>query len=69
VIALEDELPGCRPKISVLAYRRAPSAERRAPSAELLEIPGGLFGLLHHPGSAFDVASRVERDFLARHLD
>ena len=61
VIAPEDEMPGCRPEISVLAYRRAQGAE-------LLEVPGGHFGLLHHPGSAFELASRVERDFLALHL-
>lgn len=55
-------MPGCRPEISVLAYRRAQSAE-------LLEIPGGHFGRLYHLGSAFDLAARVERDFLARHLN
>jgi len=61
VIAPEDEMPGSRPDISAQAYRRA----RRA---ELLEIPGGHFGLLHHAGPEYALASRVERDFLLLHF-
>jgi uncharacterized protein len=61
VIAPDDEMPGSRPAVSLDAYRRAPGAE-------LMEIGGGHFGLLHYPSVAFDRAAGVQRDFLIRHL-
>lgn len=62
VVAADDEMPGANAAISRLAFGRA------AGPKELLEIGGGHFGLLYHPGDLFDRASRAERDFLARHL-
>jgi uncharacterized protein len=35
---------------------------------ESFEIEGGHFGLLYSPSALFDQASRVQRDFLVRHL-
>ncbi len=35
---------------------------------ELLEIEGGHFGLLYHPGSLFDQVSAAQAEFLVRHL-
>jgi pimeloyl-ACP methyl ester carboxylesterase len=62
VIATDDEMPGASSAVSRLAFDRLPGPK------ELLEVDGGHFGLLYHPGALFDVASRAERDFLIRHL-
>ena len=62
VIATDDEMPGASSAVSRLAYDLVPGPK------ELLEVDGGHFGLLYHPGALFDLASRAERDFLIRHL-
>ena len=62
VIASDDEMPGASSAIARLAFDRVPGPK------ELLEVDGGHFGLLYHPGALFDLASRAERDFLVRHL-
>ena len=62
MIAPEDEMPGANPAVSRAAYAAAPEPK------ELFEIGGGHFGLLHYPSALFDLASGVQRDFLARHL-
>jgi pimeloyl-ACP methyl ester carboxylesterase len=62
VIATEDEMPGANSAVSRLAFDLMPGPK------ELLEVDGGHFGLLYHPGALFDLASRAERDFLIRHL-
>jgi hypothetical protein len=49
------------------ASRVSPSTCSPGPK-ELLQVDGGHFGLLYHPGALFDLASRAERDFLIRHL-
>jgi fermentation-respiration switch protein FrsA (DUF1100 family) len=61
-IAPDDEMPGASPAVAHTAY------ESLAGPKELLEIEGGHFGLLHHPGALFDRVSRAQRDFLVRHL-
>jgi len=62
MIAPEDEMPGANPAVSRAAYAAAPEPK------ELFEIGGGHFGLLHYPSELFDLASGVQRDFLARQL-
>jgi pimeloyl-ACP methyl ester carboxylesterase len=62
VIAADDEMPGASSAVSRLAFDLVPGPK------ELLEVDGGHFGLLCHPGALFDLASRAERDFLSRHL-
>ena len=62
VIAIDDEMPGASSDVARLAFESV-----RGPK-ELLEIEGGHFGLLYHPGALFDLASRAESDFLLRHL-
>jgi len=62
VIATDDEMPGASSDVSRLAFDLLPGPK------ELLEVDGGHFGLLYHPGALFDLASRAERDFLIRHL-
>ena len=61
-IGPDDEMPGASPAVARTAY------ERLAGPKELLEIEGGHFGLLYHPGAVFDRVSRAQRDFLVRHL-
>lgn len=62
VIATNDEMPGASSAVARLAFDLVPGPK------ELLEVDGGHFGLLYHPGTLFDIASRAERDFLIRHL-
>lgn len=62
VIAADDEMPGASSDISRLAFQLV------AGQKELLEVDGGHFGLLYHPGALFDQASRAERAFLVRTL-
>lgn len=61
-IAVDDEMPGASPAVARTAYERLDRPK------ELLEIDGGHFGLLYHPGALFDQVSRAQRDFLVRHL-
>jgi alpha-beta hydrolase superfamily lysophospholipase len=62
VIATDDEMPGASSAVSRFAFDLVPGPK------ELLEVDGGHFGLLYHPGPLYDLASRAERDFLIRHL-
>jgi alpha-beta hydrolase superfamily lysophospholipase len=62
VIARHDEMPGSCSQVALGTYRSVPAPK------ELLEVDGGHFGLLYHPGEQFDLASRAERDFLVRSL-
>ncbi len=62
VIATDDEMPGASSDVARLAFELVPGPK------DLLEIDGGHFGLLYHPGALFDLASRVEREFLIRTL-
>jgi pimeloyl-ACP methyl ester carboxylesterase len=62
VIATDDEIAGATSGVARLAF------DLVAGPKELLEVDGGHFGLLYHPGALFDLASRTEREFLIRHL-
>jgi hypothetical protein len=62
VYSPEDEMGGCNPAITRMAFERA-----RGPK-EIVEIEGGHFGLLYHPSPLFDHAARAQREFLLRHL-
>lgn len=62
VIAPEDEMPGANPAVARAAVDAAPAAK------EILEIEGGHFGLLWHPGALFDRAVAAQLDFLLRVL-
>ena len=62
VIAPQDEMPQANPDVSREAYRCVPGTK------QLMEIDGGHFGLLQHPGDLFDAASGAQRDFLVRFL-
>lgn len=61
VIATDDEMPEASSGVARLAF------DLVAGPKELLEVDGGHFGLLDHPGALFDLASHAERDFLIRH--
>lgn len=58
----EDEMPGASPRIARTVFDAAPQPK------EWVEIGGGHFGLLYHPSALFDHASRVQCEFLLRHL-
>jgi alpha-beta hydrolase superfamily lysophospholipase len=62
MIAPGDEMPAANPAVSRAAFASVPGAK------ELVEIDGGHFGLLHHPGALFDQASGAQTDFLRRTL-
>jgi uncharacterized protein len=62
ILSPEDEMAGCNPVVARQAFASAPEPK------ELLEIGGGHFGLLYHPSALFEEASRVQREFLRRHL-
>jgi alpha-beta hydrolase superfamily lysophospholipase len=62
VFSPEDEMGGCNPAVTRMAFDAAPEPK------QLLEIAGGHFGLLYHPSPLFDAAARVQREFLLRHL-
>jgi pimeloyl-ACP methyl ester carboxylesterase len=62
VLSPDDEMGGCSPIVARMAFEAA-----RGPK-QLYETQGGHFGMLYHPSDLFDRASRVQRDFLLRHL-
>jgi uncharacterized protein len=62
IVAPKDEMPGADPDVSRAVFDAVPATK------ELIEIDGGHFGLLWHPGDLFDQASRAQSDFLVRTL-
>jgi hypothetical protein len=56
------EMVGSDPVVARAAIEAAPAR------TEVLEIDGGHFGLLWHPGEQFDRAVHAQRDFLLRVL-
>jgi pimeloyl-ACP methyl ester carboxylesterase len=62
LIATDDEMPGAETEVSRLAFDLIPGPK------EVVELDGGHFGLLYHPGPIFDVASTAEAEFLVNHL-
>ena len=63
VIARNDEMPGSRTDVALMAFERVQGPK------ELLEIEGGHFGLLYYPGEIFDKTAAAQAAFLVRHLD
>ncbi len=63
VVSPADEMLGANPAVAQHAY------ERLAGPKERLEIDGGHFGLLYAPSPMFDLAVRVEAEFLVRQLN
>lgn len=62
LIAPDDEMPGANPVVARAAIEAAPAAK------EIIEIEGGHFGLLWHPGELFDFAVTEQLRFLKRTL-
>jgi uncharacterized protein len=62
MIAPEDEMPHADPAVTRAAVDAVPAG------AEIVEVEGGHFGLLWHPGALFDRAVAIQRDFLLRVL-
>ncbi len=62
VFSPEDEMGGCSPAITRMAFEVAPGPK------ELVETAGGHFGMLYHPSPLFDRAAAAQREFLFRHL-
>jgi pimeloyl-ACP methyl ester carboxylesterase len=62
MIAPGDEMPGASDRISRIAFELA------AGPKELVDVEGGHFGLLYHPGPVFGRASQRQLDFLRKQL-
>lgn len=62
MVAHDDEMPGANSDVARYAFSLAPEPK------QLVEIEGGHFGLLYHPGTLFDEASATQADFFVRHL-
>lgn len=59
-IAPDDEMVGANPEVSRATFDAVPGDK------ELVQIGGGHFGLLYHPGELFDQATTAQADFLVR---
>jgi len=57
-----DEMVVANPDVARATYDLIPGYK------EYHEIPGGHFGLLYYPSELFDLASRLQTDFLVRRL-
>ncbi|HTQ42088.1 MAG TPA: alpha/beta hydrolase [Polyangiaceae bacterium] len=62
VASPEDEMGGCNPAVTRMAFDAAPEPK------QWVETDGGHFGMLYHSSASFDEASRAQREFLLRHL-
>lgn len=62
LIASDDEMPGATATVSRPAFEAIPGP------CEILELPGGHFGLMFHPSPEFDFASTAQASFLVRTL-
>lgn len=62
IVAHDDEMVHCNPEVARATFDLVPNYKR------LVEIGGGHFGLLYHPGALFDEAAKVQRDFLVERL-
>lgn len=58
----DDEMPGAVSAVTRAVFDRVPGP------MELIEVDGGHFGLLEHPGPVFEQASRAQAGWLARIL-
>lgn len=61
-MSADDEMPGAVSDVTRSVF------DRIAGPKELMGMDGGHFGLLEYPSEAFDRASRVQANFLARTL-
>ena len=62
MVAPEDEMTHANYGVARLAYQLMPEPK------QWYDIAGGHFGLLYHPGSLFEEASRVQTEFLQEWL-
>jgi alpha-beta hydrolase superfamily lysophospholipase len=62
VMSPDDEMGGCNPAMTRMAFDAAPEPK------ELFETAGGHFGMLYWPSALFDDAIRAQREFLLRYL-
>ncbi len=63
MIGRDDEMIHCNPDLQRAVFDRIPGEK------ELIEIDGGHFGLLWHPGALFNQAAKAQTDFLRRVFD
>lgn len=62
MVAPADEMIHANPAVSSRAFDLLPGEK------DWYDLDGGHFGLLYHPSELFDEASRVQADYLTRHL-
>ena len=62
MVAHADEMVHANPKVSRQAFELIPGEKK------WYDLDGGHFGLLYHPSDLFEEASKVQADYLARHL-
>lgn len=62
MVAPEDEMVHCNYDVARAMFEAMPAVK------EWHDIDGGHFGMLWYPGPLFDEATRVQADFLRRHL-
>ena len=62
MLSPEDEMGGCSPAVTRMAFEVAPGPK------QLFETDGGHFGMLYCPSPLFDRASRAQTEFLRRYL-
>jgi uncharacterized protein len=62
VLAPDDEMGGCSPAVTRLAFEVATGPK------QLFETEGGHFGMLYCPSPQFDRASQAQTEFLRRYL-
>ncbi|MEX2279749.1 MAG: acetylxylan esterase [Acidimicrobiia bacterium] len=62
MVAPADEMVHANPAVSRRAFDLLPGEK------EWYDLDGGHFGLLYHPSDLFDEASRVQADYIAKHL-
>ncbi len=55
-----DEMEGANSQVARALFDRLPGPK------ELLEVPGGHFGIIEHPSHAFDAASEAQATWLSR---
>ncbi len=63
LVAREDEMKGANPELSKYIFKNVTKPK------EWVDMEGGHFGLLYHPGPLFDKSSRVQIDFLMKYLN
>lgn len=62
IMAYDDEMPGANTDVVRYAFSLAPEPKK------LIEVAGGHFGLVFHPGELFDQVSKAQVEFFHEHL-